>query len=209
MRKNAYLLHKSIFLNANYVFLRINTQIKCKEVKRVRGREELSKDKKKMREIMSEYKVITEKQFIKALNGVDPKHKKTIITYMLSDNTMYRFGEMFSSEENWQEVYDGDLIKAFWVMLDFWEKVRYNCVREYPSKLLFATDNGDTYDVIVANKGDENVINMFYMNFGDEDTKHFVIVEDKEQIKKLNFEGIKAFCIVDDDGNVDYYRREE
>ena len=72
----------------------------------------------------------------------------------------------------------------------------------------FVMTDKDTYDVIVAHKGEENLINMYYQSFADERVKHLIVVDSKEQMTDFEFNNIFAYCIVSDDGQVTYYRNE-
>ena len=92
-------------------------------------------------------------------------------------------------------------------MLDFCEESDYSSVANFPTKLRFSKD-GEVYDVCVAEAGKENTINLFYRKFFNEPSKFIVVVEDEEQMMKLDFEGIIAYCIVNDDGRINYYRKE-
>ena len=110
-------------------------------------------------------------------------------------------------QETWTKNFDKSLITAFWVLLDFWDEVVFNNTAAYPAKIDFITSS-DSFDIIVAEKGQENMLNVFYGTVRDEPIKHLVAVEDEEQMTKLTFNGISAFCIVGKDGNVSYYRNE-
>ena len=92
-------------------------------------------------------------------------------------------------------------------MLDFWDEIIFNSTATYPAKIDFITQE-DSFDIIVAEKGQEKMLNVFYSKVRDATIKHLVAVEDEEQMTKLTFEGISAFCIVSNDGNVSYYRNE-
>ena len=173
----------------------------------MQGRDALQKDKKKMREVISEYKVLRLDQFKILLKDLEPRIIKTIFTFMVSDNTLYIFDDICSTKEDWQHYYDPDVIKAFWVLLDNLDDIRHHIKTEPPAKLLFMTDR-DTYDVIVAHKGEENLINMYYQSFADERVKHLIVVDSKEQMTDFEFNNIFAYCIVSDDGQVTYYRNE-
>ena len=173
----------------------------------LRGRDELHGDKKKMREIISEYKVLSLEQFRKLLKHKETRVVNSIITMMKSDNTLYVHDDICCTKDDWNHYYDPDMIKAFWVILDLMEDIKYHTRGEYPAKIIFITEK-DTYDVIVAHKGSESLINMFYKSFADENVKHIIVVDKEEQMIDFRFNNIFAYCIVDDEGNVCYYRNE-
>lgn len=174
----------------------------------LRGRDELQSDKKRMRQIISEYKVLKLEQFKKVLKNLDSGRINSIIKFMIRDNTLYIHDDICSAKEDWKHSYDPDLVKAFWILVDFWDSIRFNSIADYPAKLKFITDN-DTYDVIVAHKGKEKIINMFYNNFSDGNVKHIIVVDSKECMVDFDFGNIFAYCIVSDDGEISYYRNEE
>ena len=173
----------------------------------LRGPEEHYQDIKKMREFLSDYKVVTVEQFDRYLCNKDARIKKLIQSRMVNRDVMYIADGMCSVNPQWQKDYDRSMIKAIWVMLDFYEDGEYNGPAEHPSKLRFSK-NGEVYDVCVAEKGSENSLNVYCNKFLNEPCKFLVIVDEKEQIPKLNFDGIVAFCIVDDNGKINYYKNE-
>lgn len=173
----------------------------------MKGRGELCKDLEELREIISTYKVLKVEQLYKAIKNKEQNIKKTIITHMKNNDTLFIFNDICSATENWIKDYDKAMIKAFWILLDFWNEVQYNTKDTFPAKIYFITDD-DSFDIIVAEKGQEKMLNVFYSKFQDKTTKHLVAVEDEEQMIKLSFDGIAAFCVVNDNGTVSYYRNE-
>lgn len=173
----------------------------------IRGAAEHNKDIKKMREFMSEYKVVTTEQFDRYLNK-EPRICNIIRNRMVRNDTLFVIDGMCSVKPDWMHYYDRAMIRAVWVMLDLCENPEHNMSADYPSKLRFSKD-GEVYDVCVIEEGKENTVNVFYNKFSDEIGKYLVVVDKKEQIPKINFEGIVAFCIVDEDGKIRYYRNGE
>ena len=174
----------------------------------LRGAEEHYADVKKMREFISEYKAVTLEQFDRYLYDKEPRVKKIIRKQLVSKDLMFIVDGMCSVKPDWQHYYDRAMVKALWVMLDFCEEIDHNSPQEYPTKIRFSK-KGEVFDVCVAEKGTENEINVYYNNFVTEPRNYLVVVDDKEQMSRLKFNGIVAFCIVDEEGNVEYYREEE
>lgn len=173
----------------------------------MKGREELCKDLEELRELISTYKVLKIEQFYKAIKNKEHNVKKEIIAHMKNSDKLFLFKDLCSASDNWINDYDKSLIKAFWILLDFWNEVEYNTKDTFPAKIFFITKD-DSFDIIVAEKGQEKMLNVFYNRFHDKTTKHLVAVEDEEQMIKLSFDGIAAFCIVNEKGTVSYYRNE-
>lgn len=173
----------------------------------MKGREELCEDMRKIREIISTYKVLKLEQIYKAISDKELKVQKTIITLMKNSGTIYVFDDICSATDDWVKNLDKSTITAFWILLDFWNEVLFNTAATFPAKIDFITQE-DSFDIIVAEKGHEKMLNVFYSKNRDTTIKHLVAVEDEEQMMKLTFEGISAFCIVGKDGAVSYYRNE-
>lgn len=173
----------------------------------MKGREELYGDIKQIREIISDYKVLKIEQIYKTIRNKEPRIKKTILTLMKNDGIIFISDDMCSSTDNWVKNFDRAVITAFWILLDFWDEVLFNNAAAFPAKIDFITSD-ESFDIIVAEKGQEKMLNVFYGKTRDATIKHLVAVEDEEQMTKLVFEGISAFCIVEDDGKVSYYRNE-
>lgn len=173
----------------------------------MKGRAELCEDIKQIREIVSEYKVLKLEQIYKVMNNKDERIKKMVLSLMRKNEMIFIHDDMCSSTDNWTKNYDRATVTAFWILLDFWEDVMFNNAASFPAKIEFITPE-DNFDIIVVDKGQENLMNSFYCKKHDSDTMHLVAVEDIKQMNKLNFEGIAAFCIVEDGGHIKYYRNE-
>ena len=100
------------------------------------------------------------------------------------------------------------IITAFWILLDFWDDVLFSTVATFPAKIEFITSK-DAYDIIVVEKGQENMINIFFNKFQNNTIRHLVVVQDETQMYKLNFPGIEAYCIVNENGDTSYYQEQE
>lgn len=99
------------------------------------------------------------------------------------------------------------VIAAFWVLLDFWPEVTYHTVSEYPVELSFYTIK-EGYDVICVPEGKEMVLNHALKAFSEDSPNRLVIVEHPGQIARICFPGITAFCMVQSDGEIKYYRKQ-
>lgn len=173
----------------------------------MRGRDELCEDIKNLRELISTYKVLKLEQIIKTIGKKEAKAQKTILTLMKNNDNLFIHDDICSVSDNWVKDLDKAMIKAFWILLDFWDDVLFNTSAAYPAKIEFITED-DSFDIIVAEKGHEKMLNVFFSKVRDPQVKHLVAVDDEEQMTKLTFDGISAFCIVNTDGEVSYYRNE-
>lgn len=173
----------------------------------MRNREELVTEANELIEIISTYKVLKFEQILKSIRNKELNVKKSIVKLLERQDRIYVFDNICSVEEKWTKCFDKGIITAFWVLLDFWDEIIFNSIATYPAKIDFITQE-DSFDIIVAERGQEKMLNVFYGKVRDETLKHLVVVEDEEQMTKLTFDGISAFCIVGNDGQVSYYRNE-
>ena len=173
----------------------------------MRNRDELVEEANELIKLISTYKVLKLEQVLRSIRNTEKSVKKSIVNLLHKQNRLYIFDDICSVTEQWTKDFDKGLIKAFWILLDFWDDIIFNDTASFPAKIDFITPD-DNFDIIVAEKGHEKMLNVFYERVRDATLKHLVAVEDEEQMTKLTFEGIAAFCIVGNDGRVSYYRNE-
>ena len=173
----------------------------------MRTREEFVTEAIEVLDLISTYKVLRLEQILKTIRNKEDTVKKAIIRLLQRQDRIYVYDEICSVQEKWIKHFDKGIITAFWILLDFWDDIIFNSTATYPAKIDFITPS-DSFDIIVAEKGQEKMLNVFYGKVRDKTIKHLVAVEDEEQMAKLTFDGISAFCIVDKDGCVSYYRNE-
>lgn len=173
----------------------------------MRNREELVTEANELLEVISTYKVLKLEQIMRSIRYKEQNVKRSIVRLLQRQDRIYIFDNICSAEEKWTKCFDKGTITAFWVLLDFWDDIIFNSTATYPAKIDFITQE-DSFDIIVAERGQEKMLNVFYGKVRDETLKHLVVVEDEEQMTKLTFDGISAFCIVGNDGRVSYYRNE-
>lgn len=106
-----------------------------------------------------------------------------------------------------EETYNQAMIAAFWVLLDFYPEITYHTASEYPVALTFYTDK-DIFDVIYVSSEKEVVLNHALRSYGEGSPHRLVIVEHPEQISRIHFPGITAYCIVLPDGKIQYFRKQ-
>jgi len=98
-------------------------------------------------------------------------------------------------------------IASFWVLLDFQPDIIYHTVSEFPVTLTFYTET-NVYDVIYVPEDKEILINHALSTPSKYAARRLVIIEHPEQISKIHFSGITAFCTVTKGGQVQYYRKQ-
>lgn len=174
----------------------------------MKTREAVIKDAKELLEVITTYKVLKVEQLYAAIREKEQSVKQAIIRLLDRENRIFIHDDIVSVREQWSKDFDRGIITAFWILLDFWDDVLFNTAAGFPAKIDFITSD-DAYDIIVAEKGQENILNTFYNKYQDNAIKHLVAVEDEEQMYKLHFPGIAVFCIVGEDGNISYYQEQE
>lgn len=102
---------------------------------------------------------------------------------------------------------DMPLINAFWVLLDFYEKVEYHSKSIYPAQICFFADN-QFYEIIDIPPDKEQMISVA-LSGQREPSKRILILSDMNQIAKLDVTGTAGYCTVSRDGDVSYYQKEE
>lgn len=164
-------------------------------------------DAKKVLELITTYKVLKLEQLYRVISNKEKHIQQSIIRLLEREERVYIYDDVASSTEKWSKCFDKGLITAFWILIDFWDDVLFNGVSVFPAKIDFITHD-DAYDIIVAEKGQAKVLNNFYKHHVNNTIKHLVVVDNEEQMCKLDFPGIAAFCIVDDYGNISYYQEQ-
>ena len=99
------------------------------------------------------------------------------------------------------------MLSAFWVLLDFLPDITYHTASDFPVCLSFYTDS-DAYDVIYAAPEKEILLNHALSASKEGCPHRLVIVEQVEQIPKLSFPQIAAYCRVLPDGQIEYYKKQ-
>ena len=102
---------------------------------------------------------------------------------------------------------DRELTAALWVLLDFIEKVEYHSPDNMPAKLVFFAD-GEVYEVVYVGPGKEALL-QHALAAEDDSGQRLVIIEEEDQMQHLHIPHIAAYCMVDEQGCVQYFRKEE
>ena len=102
---------------------------------------------------------------------------------------------------------DLSTLAALWVLLDFFPEVTYHTPSDFPVALTFFTAK-DAYDVIHVPEEKEILINHALSIYKEDAPRRLAIVDRREQIPLLTFPGISAFCMVQPDGKVLYFKKQ-
>ena len=98
---------------------------------------------------------------------------------------------------------DRGLEAAVTVLADFMEHVEYHAAGEYPVKIIFLA-GGEVYEILYAEQGKEAILNLLLARPAQEPPARLVILEDAAQIGLLAIPNVRAYCLLDGDGSVQY-----
>ena len=164
-----------------------------------------SKEAAELLRVISDYKVLMTEQVLRLFPGREEK-TKTIINTLRQQKRLWVSpnGKMVMATENAES--SPATIKAFRVLSDFIDRVEYHCTGTYPVTLSFFLD-AEFYEVIFVPVEQETLICHALSGKSEDMGKRIVIVEDAEQIERLNIPGVSGYCTVTDKGTIQYYQR--
>lgn len=77
---------------------------------------------------------------------------------------------------------------------------------DFPVRIIFFSGQ-EIYDIVYAGIGDVKLVNGIFGSMRRPEGKHIVAVEDKEVIGQIRIPGAAGFCLVRENGEVEYYRK--
>ena len=136
-------------------------------------------------------------RFITTYHCIDRKHLRRIypdkerqvdnlLKYLLRQGRIYtspNTADVFFDNAECQ--IDKEMLTALWVYADFADRAEYNCIGEFPVKIMFFADSTE-FDIIYIPEGKETLINCAIEQL-DHEGKRLVIVERVEQIDLLTY----------------------
>lgn len=156
--------------------------------------------------ILSIYHTLTYEQVLRTFN-----RKPETIRHLIAN--LIKQGRIFYDPE--KEILcdrpdramspDQAMIAAYWVLLDFDNALVYHTAGEFPITITFFSSN-EEYEIIYVQSGQEQLINHV-LSKANISVNRLIIVTSLEQAKQLQIPNVVAFCIVAQDGKVNYYRK--
>ncbi|MDD2980517.1 MAG: DUF5697 family protein [Hespellia sp.] len=101
---------------------------------------------------------------------------------------------------------DYGIIAAYWVLLDFKPAILYDTSGEFPIKITFFSAD-EEFEIIYAEPGKEILLNHILAKPVKGSISRLVIISTWDQAQELKIPCVTAFCIVNEDGSVSYYRK--
>lgn len=112
---------------------------------------------------------------------------------------------MLSGRPERSAASDTGMIAAFWVLLDFIDRVEYHTSSDFPVKISFFSEN-KMYEIIYVAYGQELLVGHALSE--KDDARRIIVVDDPKQIEQLNIPGVSGYCTVSPDGQISYYKLE-
>lgn len=133
---------------------------------------------------------------------------KSFVTSLVKQKRIYhnKAFNLLCDNSKSAESPDYSMIAAFWVLLDFKDSIIYHISGEFPVKLHFFSKD-QAYEVIYVHKGQEALMNAVFRNNAESDSDRIIVLESVKQIDNLFIENVIAFCLIDDNGKVNYYQK--
>lgn len=100
---------------------------------------------------------------------------------------------------------NSSLIKAFWVLLDFLRNAEFHTTGAFPVLINFFSD-GELYEIIHVPPDQEAMISVALSQAQNDSSKRILIVDELRQKPQIHLDNIAGFCIVKQNGEVEYYK---
>jgi hypothetical protein len=102
---------------------------------------------------------------------------------------------------------DFGLISAFWVLIDFIDGAEFHIPSDYPAQIAFFMEN-ELYEIICVETGKEIIVNYALSTKKPKQSNRIIVIDNENQIPKIDIYNIFCFCVVKTDGSVEYYNLE-
>jgi hypothetical protein len=111
-----------------------------------------------------------------------------------------------SANDKYDAQADYGMIAAFWVLIDFIDKVEYHTVGDFPVKISFFA-NEELYEIIHVPYEQETLISHALSMEKQSGARRIVLIDEPEQIDNIDISNTAGFCTVSSDGAVSYYKQ--
>lgn len=128
---------------------------------------------------------------------------KTLLSHLQKQGRIFQTDTGGYFPSGWAAKSDNSLIRAAWVLLDFIGQVEYHAPGDFPAKLIFFA-NGELYEIVYAASGQEALINHALRD-DRSGGRRIILVDNPEDICRIDCPGISGFCTVDAAGQVHYF----
>ena len=131
---------------------------------------------------------------------------KPLITSMVKQGRIHhdKSSDLLCDSPDSAACPDHGLIAAFWILLDFKERVTYHTCSDFPAKLHFFAD--ELYEVVYVGEGQEAMMTHALSDCPADGGNRLIVLESIEQASRLPVQA-SAFCTTDGNGAVSYYQK--
>lgn len=155
---------------------------------------------------ISMYHVLAEGQLLRLHPGKEDK-TRNLLSYLVRQGRVWRDGDCYCDTPDGKAGMDRGLFAAVWVLADFISQVEFHSAGDYPAKIIFFAD-GVVYEIVYAEPGKETLLSQVLLNSGEKPSWYLAVIENVDQISRLQIPNVNGYCVVAPDGNVDYYKEE-
>ncbi len=119
--------------------------------------------------------------------------------------------QVASSEEAFT-AWERGTSTAVWVLIDLMDQKKIEqhfmaSKEEYPIRIVFV-GNGEIYDILYVPPEDVELTNQLFARRKIDGCGHIVVVEEAEDIPKIQIPDVIGFCTVKEEGQIEYYRKD-
>ncbi len=172
-----------------------------------------NKVERELFEIVSMYNVVYKKQLYEYFS-VDGRDKLVgrAIKALEKERRIYinPYTQMIAVNETSYEAKEKGTLLALWVLISLMRQKKIEehflaAKAEYPVRIIFVGD-AEIYDIMYVPETDVALVNSLFSRKNIESNGHIVIVEAPDYIPSIAIENTIGYCLVKEDGTVEYYR---
>ena len=151
------------------------------------------------------YHNIRKEQLFRLFPQVKPEVYEKILFHLQNNRRIHHDKETnIIYDTNYQKT-DFEIIYCLWVVCDFIEKIEYHSSSDFPVNVVFFGE-GELYEITYIPENKEAIFEQAFNNY-ELNGKRIIVLENTEQITKINIPDVTAYCIVDDNtGEVKYFK---
>lgn len=153
------------------------------------------------------YHNIRKPQLIKLFPETKPDVIEKLIFHLQNNRRIFHNKKTDIIYDNDEHNTNFETINCLWVLCDFIEKTDFHSSSDFPINLIFFS-NDELYEISYVAENKEAIYEQAF-NFLEATGKRIIVLENNEQISKLNIPDVTAYCTVNDEtGEVKYFKSE-
>lgn len=121
--------------------------------------------------------------------------------------------KMVAVNEASYDAKDYGTMQCIWALLGIMDQKKVEehflaAKEEYPVRIIFVGD-GEIYDILYISEAEVSVVNNLFARKRIDGCGHIVVVEAPEVIEMIQIPDVIGFCTVKEDGEIEYYCKDE